>query len=55
MKSRDYSIIDGPKPSLASMGYQDGFNGLPDTSDAIEYVQAYVTGAADSARQSLTI
>lgn len=35
--------------------YQHGFLGLPDVSDSLDYIQAYVTGAADSARQSLSI
>ena len=33
--------------------YEHGFYGLPDVSDSMDYIQAYVTGAADSARQSL--
>ena len=37
----------------ASEAYQHGFQGLPDVSDDPGYVQAYITGAADSARQSL--
>jgi len=54
MKSRTYSIIDQPD-TTALAGYLDGFLGLLDASPSPEYVQAYVTGAADFARASLSI
>jgi hypothetical protein len=54
MKSRSYSIIAEPDP-VALAGYLDGFWGLPDASQAPEYVVAYVTGAAEFARKSLSI
>ena len=52
MKSRSYSIISEPDTSALS-GFLDGFLGLPDFSSSPAYLMAYVTGAADSARQSL--
>jgi len=54
MLSRSYSIIDQPE-TIALAGYLDGFLGLLDASPSPEYVQAYVTGAADFARASLSI
>jgi len=54
MKSRSYSIIDQPE-TIALAGYLDGFLGLLDASQAPEYVVAYVTGAAEFARKSLSI
>jgi len=54
MLSRSYSIISGPD-QIALAGYLDGFLGLLDASQAPEYIVAYVTGAADFARSSLSI
>jgi hypothetical protein len=54
MLSRSYSIIAEPDP-VALAGYLDGFLGLLDASQAPEYIVAYVTGAADFARASLSI
>jgi hypothetical protein len=54
MLSRSYSIIAEPDQT-ALAGYLDGFLGLLDASPSPEYLTAYFTGAADFARQSLSI
>jgi len=54
MLSRTYSIISDPDQS-ALAGFLDGFLGLPDFSTSPAYLLAYVTGAADYARHSLSI
>ena len=52
MNSRCYSIISEPD-QIALAGFLDGFLGLLDQSAAPAYVMAYVTGAAEFARQSI--
>lgn len=54
MLSRSYSIIAEPDP-VALAGYLDGFLGLLDASHDPQYLVAYVTGAADFARSSLSV
>jgi len=54
MISRSYSIISEPDTSALS-GYLDGFLGLLDQSQSPAYLMAYVTGAADFARHSISI
>ena len=52
MISRTYSIISEPDET-ALAGFLDGFLGILDQSAAPAYVMAYVTGAAEFARQSI--